>query len=29
VIAGTVTEVDQLIDDCLDPEALGERGGRQ
>ena len=26
-MAGTVTEGDQLIDDCLDPEALGERGG--
>jgi DNA-binding GntR family transcriptional regulator len=26
-MAGTVAEVDQLVDECLDPEALGERGG--
>jgi hypothetical protein len=27
VMAGTVTEVDQLVNDCLDPETLGERAG--
>ena len=29
VMAGTAAEVDQLIDDRLDAQALGERGGQQ
>jgi hypothetical protein len=27
--AGAVAEVDQLIDDCLDPQPFGQRGGQQ
>jgi hypothetical protein len=29
VMARTVAKVDQLVDDCLDPQALSQRGGQQ
>jgi hypothetical protein len=29
VMAGTAAAVDQLVDDRLDAQALGERGGQQ